>query len=53
MYAQKLGARGARDASSLEGLRLERGQQSLEPLETSGVFADLDELDTTQTLRWI
>lgn len=48
--AQELGAGGARDASSLKGLRLERGKQSLEPLEASGVLADPDELDAAQAL---
>jgi hypothetical protein len=48
--AQELGAGGTRNGSSLGGLCLERGQQSLEPLKASGVLADPDELDAAQAL---
>lgn len=46
---QELDARASRHASRLGRLLLERGQQSLEPLEGGGVLADPEELDTAQT----
>ena len=35
------------------GLCFEGGEECLEPFEGGGVFADPDELDTTETLGWV
>src|SRR5690625_4290827 len=45
---EELNARRAGQTGRLVGLVLERRQKRLEPLEGAGVFADPDELDTTQ-----
>lgn len=50
---QELNTRAAGHASSLGGLLLERGQQSLEPLERGGILANPEELDTAKTGWWV
>lgn len=50
---QELETVAARKASSLIGLRLERREQSLEPLEGTGILANPDELDTAKTGRGV